>query len=83
MTGASLQDADIGNTIFTNAIGLFDAGRDPRGYRFLGVKQSDDTWMIKAGCRWFTVEQAEDHWALCENDDALARVAQIVGAASK
>lgn len=83
LIGAYLNDASIDSTLFTGCIGLFDAGFDPRGYRFVGVKHPDDGWMVKAGCRWFTIEEAQEHWQLRENDDALARVAQIVEASSK
>ena len=69
MRGANLRGADL-----THAVGIVCAGYDPRGYRFVGVRH-DDGWMVAAGCRWFTVPEAKEHWK--GNRDALARVAVI------
>lgn len=34
---------------------------DPRGYVPVAVRHGD-SWRISAGCRWFTLEEARDHW---------------------
>jgi uncharacterized protein YjbI with pentapeptide repeats len=77
LTGAKLLDASTETADFTDCIGIVDAGTDPRGYRFIGVKQSDGTWMVKAGCRWFTMSRAIEHWTDRGNYDAMARVRLI------
>jgi hypothetical protein len=71
---AIMSEADIDNTLgLCLAAGVIDAGFDPRGYRFIGINH-DDGWRVKAGCRWFTMAEAERHWSRKENDDALARL---------
>ena len=53
---------------------VYDAGADPRGYRFLGLRL-DDGITVAAGCRWLWLAEARAHWA--NNPDALARVQRI------
>ena len=53
---------------------VYDAGADPRGYRFLGLRL-DDGITVGAGCRWRHLDRARLHWA--SNPDALARVERI------
>jgi antitoxin (DNA-binding transcriptional repressor) of toxin-antitoxin stability system len=55
----------------------FDAGEDPRGYRFRGCPTRDG-WQVQAGCRWFPLARAREHWR--DNPDALARVERIAAA---
>ena len=71
--------ADLSGANLSGAIGAICAGTDPRGYRFVGIAHPDGP-RIAAGCRWFTVAEARDHWA--NNRDALARVALIEAALS-
>lgn len=78
LTGAYMRDTHIKDTDFSACIGVVDAGTDDRGYHFIGVKQRDGSWMVKAGCRWFSVDDAIDHWTHKENEDALARVRRIM-----
>lgn len=68
LRGADLREADIERTC------LVDAGQDARGYRFVGVPTGDGPRVL-AGCRWFTVNEALDHWG--QNPDATARVMLI------
>jgi uncharacterized protein YjbI with pentapeptide repeats len=74
LEGAYLNGANLRGANLTGAIGIVCAGYDPRGYRFVGVRH-DGEWTVAAGCRWFTIAEAKDHWA--NNRDALARVAVI------
>ena len=79
LRGANLSDADlIGADLrganLSDAGGLVCCGYDRRGYRFVGVKQNDVPFRILAGCRWFTLKEAVDHWTRKNNRDALARV---------
>jgi hypothetical protein len=61
-TGSRLSNANFKGAVLTGAIGLIclPVG-DPRGYRPVAVRHGDG-WMIAAGCRWFTVAQALEHW---------------------
>jgi hypothetical protein len=34
---------------------------DPRFYEWIAVSHKDG-WRIKSGCRWFTLQEAFDHW---------------------
>lgn len=52
---ASLRCADLEDA------NLIDAGQDERGYRFVAVPH-DDGIRIAAGCRWFTLQEAREHW---------------------
>lgn len=81
LTDIDLSDADtdLQALNFAGCKGVIDAGFDDRGYRFLGIKQGD-SWKIKAGCRWFDVEEAYDHWGGKGNHDATRRVGLIVAA---
>ena len=37
--------------------------QDPRGYSWPHAVQCDDgLWRIRAGCRFFTIAEARDHW---------------------
>jgi hypothetical protein len=67
---------------FEGCAGVIDAGQDGRGYRFIGVRQHDESWMVKAGCRWFTIEESLLHWGRKDNQDALRRVQKIIDGAS-
>ena len=53
---------------------VFDAGKSPRGYRFLGLRLGDEI-IVSAGRWWFNLREAREHWA--NNEDALTRVEHI------
>ena len=72
--GANLSGVELYKVDLYGAKGIVNAGMDWRGHLFIGV-QRDDGWMVKAGCRWFTISEAKDHWK--DNQDALCRVAVI------
>jgi len=79
LTGETLYEdtkANLGGANLYGAKGYCDAGYDSRGYHFFGVQQADG-WRVKAGCRWFTIPEAIEHWTVKGNKDALARVAVI------
>ena len=73
LRGAHLYEANFGRAILSRTI-LIDAGQEYRGYRFVGVPQ-DNEIMISAGCRWFTLAEALEHWK--DNPEALAKVRMI------
>jgi hypothetical protein len=79
LRGADLRDANLRNANLRGAIGYLCLGYDPRGYHFRAVKHANG-WRISAGCRWFTVPEAVDHWTANGNRDALARVAIVEAA---
>jgi uncharacterized protein YjbI with pentapeptide repeats len=80
LRGANLSGADLRGADLRGAKNITCAGSDLRGYRFLGVRHTDQ-WYVAAGCRWFTIPQAIAHWDLSK--DALARVGVIQVAAGK
>jgi uncharacterized protein YjbI with pentapeptide repeats len=78
LRNANLEGAFLERTNLERTVGLADAGFDWRGYRFVGVWFTDPgCWIIKAGCRWFTEQQAVAHWTSRGNVDALERVRVI------
>ena len=80
LSGANLSGANLRNANLSGTAGVIDAGHDPRGYRFAGVRH-DGGWRVSAGCRWFALEEARAHWA--GNPDALLRVALIENAGNR
>ena len=69
---ANLCEADL-----SEAIGVIDAGQDHRGYRFLAHWRGEDGWWVHAGCRYFSFEEAREHWSAKQEPArslALARV---------
>ncbi|HEY2617481.1 MAG TPA: pentapeptide repeat-containing protein [Acetobacteraceae bacterium] len=83
MYNVTMRGSDIDGARFTHCYGVVDAGFDNRGYRFVGIwHPKEQTWMVKAGCRWFTMEEAEEHWGPddMDNRDAMARLAVIKAA---
>jgi hypothetical protein len=59
---ANLCGADLGGASLSRTMGIIDGGQDSRGYRFLAIRQHDVPYRILAGCRWFTREEAREHW---------------------
>ena len=56
LAGAYLAGADLART------NLIDGGQRSDGYRFVGSVK-DGELMISAGCRYFTLAEAREHWA--------------------
>ncbi len=77
LRGADLTRANLRGANLAHVMGIVDAGRDCRGYEFLAVKQTDGSYMIKAGCRWFAHREAIVHWRSKGNADALNRVKML------
>ena len=70
LRGADLRDADLQGAYLRGAdlrgadlrgANLFDLGQRSDGYQFFAHKRND-TLYILAGCRYFTIEDAWDHW---------------------
>ena len=81
LRNAYLGGADLGGAYLGGA-DLIDGGQDSRGYQFIG-QHKDDTLWIHAGCRYFSIEEAEEHWNLLHKEqpelraECQARVALI------
>jgi len=62
LSGADLSDSNLTRANLHDARGIVDLFvRDPRGYRAVAVRHGD-RWMIAAGCQWFTLDEAREHW---------------------
>lgn len=62
LRGASLGGASLGGANLADAIGAFKMPvKDGLGYDWYAIWHKDGP-RIKAGCRWFTFQQARDHW---------------------
>ena len=68
LRGANLRDAnlryaDLPDADLRGAKGIRVLHcNDPRGYRPIAQESSDGAWIIYAGCRRFTVDEARAHW---------------------
>lgn len=71
------------NINMRHTLGIYDAGFDTRGYHFFAVAYDNkpSSIRIKAGCRWFTLDQALAHWQ--HNRDATRRVLLLTTAAEE
>ena len=59
LSGANLSGADLSGA---KHLYLLPA-QDPRGYSWPHAIQCDGgEWRIRAGCRFFTIPEARDHW---------------------
>ncbi len=60
LRGAVLSGADLSGADLSGASGVLVVG--PCDEWLMYAVSSDDGPRIKAGCRWFTVEEARAHW---------------------
>jgi hypothetical protein len=80
LNGANLRVANLSGADLGGAVGVIDAGHDSRGYRFVAVQQEDVPYRILAGCRWFTLAEAWEHWGapgVPSNPESVHRVLMI------
>ena len=70
LCGANLRGSNLTWADLRLAIGIIRVGPASDGYEFFGVKHSDVVY-IKAGCRWFTADQAREHWFQTRGDTDL------------
>jgi uncharacterized protein YjbI with pentapeptide repeats len=61
LTGANLYAANLYAAKLSYAKGIIRMGPTSDKYEFFGVVGEGGVW-IKAGCRWFTAEDARKHW---------------------
>lgn len=59
--GAIMEDCYLDGADFTGARGLVSLGA-PYDWQVILVFQPSGEHMIGAGCRWFTIWKARDHW---------------------
>ena len=59
--GANLSGANLSGANLFDA-NLLDCGHRSDGFRFIASKSKDGTLMIKAGCRFFSIADAREHW---------------------
>ena len=60
LSGANLSGADLSGADLSEA-DLIDGGQRADGYRFIGQVKGN-TLMILAGCRYFPIARAREHW---------------------
>ena len=60
LSGADLRGANLRGADLSNVVRILRVGPTQDGYEFFGV--GGETLMIRAGCRWFTYEEAKEHW---------------------
>ena len=56
LRGANLYRADLREAVNIIKIPISDLDYDWYAIKF------EKSWMIKAGCRWFTINEARNHW---------------------
>jgi uncharacterized protein YjbI with pentapeptide repeats len=69
---ADLSDADLSGAYLSDAKGVIRVGPASDGYEFFGVQRDGAVW-IKAGCRWFTADDARKHWHTTRASSPLGR----------
>jgi hypothetical protein len=88
LTGAYLRDADLRGAKINNdkiAIGILRRAMRSDGYEFF-LWHCEDGFYIKAGCRFFTMEEGRKHWKATragtplgdETQDILAMFAKAI-----
>ena len=65
--GADLYGADLYGADLYGAKNILSIGPSITGRMWYVVKHPE-TIMIKAGCRWFSIEEAREHWNRPAND---------------
>ena len=61
LSGANLSGADLRWADLIGAKGIVSMPVSDLKYDWFGVWY-EDQWMVKAGCRWFTISEAREHW---------------------
>ena len=72
LSDANLQHAYLRGADLRGAKGIIRVGPSYDGYEFLGVERDGAVW-IKAGCRWFTADDARKHWQTTRANTPLGR----------
>ena len=72
LSGANLRCAYLRGANLSGTKSIIRVGPAFDGYEFFGVQHDKDVW-IKAGCRWFTANDARKHWQETRADTPLGR----------
>jgi uncharacterized protein YjbI with pentapeptide repeats len=70
LSGAKLSGAKLSGANMSDAKGIIRIGPSFDGYEFFAVRRDGVAW-IKAGCRWFSAEDARAHWAKPRENEPL------------
>jgi uncharacterized protein YjbI with pentapeptide repeats len=70
LSGADLSRADLSRADLFRARGIIRIGPSKDGFEFFAVRRAGVVW-IKAGCRWFSADDARAHWSKPREDEAL------------
>lgn len=63
LSNVDLRDADLSYADVTDALNFTLLPiQDPRGYAFTHAVNTKDGWRIRAGCRYFSIDEALAHW---------------------
>ena len=76
--GANLRDADLGGAYLGDQWIIQGATRSDGHAFFLQKLKYDAEPMIKAGCRYFTLAQAQEHWTKTRGGTALGRETEAI-----
>ena len=61
LSGANLYETNLSGANLYGAKGILRLGPSLDGYEFFCVIRDGVPW-VKAGCRWFTIEDGRKHW---------------------
>ena len=62
LSGAYLIGAYLSGAVLRGAKGILRVGPALDGYEFFAVRRAGVVW-VKAGCRWFSADDARAHWS--------------------
>ena len=68
LRGADLSGVDLSGANLRGAKGILRVGPALDGYEFVAVRRAGVVW-IKAGCRWFSADDARAHWSYPRPDN--------------
>ena len=76
-TGANMQLATTLTSVFEHCVGILRLPvGDERGYDCMAVRTKDGFWKILAGCRWYSINEALQHWGVGSNWHRYPHVAK-------
>ncbi len=75
LSGANLYGANLSRANLYGAnllrANLIVGGLRSDGYQFMLFKEKDGRLMVRAGCRYFTISSAREHWVATRNGTQL------------
>jgi uncharacterized protein YjbI with pentapeptide repeats len=70
LSGANLSGANLWGANLSGAKCIIRVGPSVDGYEFFAVRRDGVVW-IKAGCRWFSADDARAHWSKPRANESL------------